>query len=307
MLDIVSKRFWFFLFTGIVILIGIISLTTFGRLKAGIEFSSGSIMTVNFEQEVSKTDLGKELAGLGYPNVIIQQVGEGDWLIRLPELTAQAKSKLETGLTAALGNFEVREFDSISPMIAAETVRTAAVAVAITTIGILLYITWSFRHMPHPFRYGNCAIIALIHDALVAVMIFSILSSIFGWEVDLMVVIGILTVIGYSINDTVVIFDRIRENLTRDIKSDFETIVNNSVVETLTRSLNTSLTTAFVVLALLLFVGASIQNFAVIMLTGIIVGTYSTICLAPQLLVVWQKGEWRRFIPGLAPQGVTKT
>ncbi|MDP2729895.1 MAG: protein translocase subunit SecF [Dehalococcoidales bacterium] len=298
MFNIVSKRFWFFLASGIVILAGIISMTTFGRLKAGIEFSSGSIMTVNFEQEVTKTRLEEELAGLGYTNVIIQRAGENDWLIRLPELTAQAKSELGTGLTAALGHFEIREFDSVSPMIATETVRTAGIAVAIATIGILLYVTWVFRRMPHPFRYGTCAIIALIHDALVAITVFSILSGVMGWEVNLMFVIGILTVIGYSINDTVVIFDRIRENLTIDIKADFETIVNNSLVETLPRSLNTSLTTAFVVLALILFVGASIQNFAVPLLTGIITGTYSSIGIASPLLVVWQKGEWRRFIPG---------
>ncbi|MFC2025517.1 protein translocase subunit SecF, partial [Chloroflexota bacterium] len=292
--------FWFFLISGVVILIGIISLVTpFGRLKAGIEFSSGSMMTVGFEQEVEKSDLEKELASLDYTNVLIQGIGESDFLIRLPELSGEAKTKLEAGLTARFETLKVKEFDAVSPMVATETAQNAAIAVAIAAIGILLYITWAFRRMPNPFHYGTCAVVALIHDTLVALGIFSILGGILGWEINLMFITGILAVIGYSVNNTVVIFDRIRENLTKDAKSDFEVVVNNSLVETLSRSLNTSLTTLFVVLALLLFVGASIQNFAVVLLIGIIAGTYSSLCIAPQLLIVWRKREWGRFLQWL--------
>ena len=136
---------------------------------------------------------------------------------------------------------------------------------------------------------------SLCCHAVVALGVFAILGGALDWEINLMFVTGILAVIGYSVNNTVVVFDRIRENLTRDSRSDFEVVVNSSLVETLSRSLNTSLTTLFVVLALLLFVGASIQNFAVVLLIGIIAGTYSSLCIAPQLLVVWRKGEWRRF------------
>jgi len=184
-------------------------------------------------------------------------------------------------------------------MIAAETTQNAAIAVAVAAVGILLYITWAFRRMPKPFHYGTCAIIALLHDALVALGVFSILGGILGWEINLMFITGILAVIGYSVNNTVVVFDRIRENLARGTSTNFEVIVNNSLVETLSRSLNTSLTTLLVVLALLFFVGASIQNFAVVLLIGIIAGTFSSLCIAPQLLVVWEKGEWRRFIQWL--------
>jgi len=297
MFDIVGKRFWFFLISGVVILAGIISLVSFG-LKAGVEFSSGSMMTVDFEQEVDQGGLSKELASLGYANVIIQRIGGGDFLIRLPELSGKAKTELETGLTAGFGTLEVRGFDAVSPMVAAETARNAAIAVAIAAIGILLYITWAFHRMPNPFRYGTCAIVALLHDTLVALGTFSILGAILGWEINLMFVTGILAVIGYSVNNTVVVFDRIRENLTKYAGSDFEVVVNNSLVETLSRSLNTSLTTLLMVLALLFFVGASIQNFAVILLSGIIAGTFSSLCIAPPLLVVWKKGEWGRFIGG---------
>ena len=295
MFNIIGKRFWFFLISGVVLLIGIISLVTFG-LKAGIEFSSGSLMTVGFEQKVDQDGLRTELASLGYANVIIQRSGESEFLIRLPELGSAAKTELEAGLTERLGTLEVREFDAVSPMVATETARNAAIAVAVAAIGILLYITWAFRRMPDPFHYGTCAIIALVHDALVALGAFSILGGILGWEINLMFVTGILAVIGYSVNNTVVVFDRIRENLTRDAKSDFEVVINNSLVETLSRSLNTSVTTLFVVLALLLFVGVSIQNFAVVLIIGIVVGTYSSLFVAPGLLVVWKKGEWGRFI-----------
>ncbi|MFC2016414.1 protein translocase subunit SecF [Chloroflexota bacterium] len=302
MFDIIGKRSWFFLISAVVILVSIISLATFG-LKAGIEFSSGSMMTVGFEQKVDQDGLRKELASLGYANVIIQRIGGGDFLIRLPELSGKAKTELETGLTAKFGTLEVGEFDAVSSMVAAETTRNAGIAVAVAAVGILLYITWAFRRMPNPFHYGTCAIVALIHDSLVALGAFSILGGILSWEINLMFVTGILAVIGYSVNNTVVVFDRIRENLTKDMKSDFEVVVNNSLVETLSRSLNTSLTTLFVVLALLLFVGVSIQNFAVVLLIGIIAGTYSSLCLAPPLLVVWRKGEWSRFTRWLTLRG----
>jgi len=298
MLDIVGKRFWFFLISGVVILIAIISLATFG-LKAGIEFSSGSIVTVSFEQEVDQDDLKQELASLGYANALIQRTSGGDFIIRTHELTGEDKTNLEDALADKFGHLSETEFNSVSPMIAAETTRNAAIAIAVAAVGILLYITWAFRRMPKPFHYGTCAIIALLHDALVALGVFSILGGILGWEINLMFITGVLAVIGYSVNNTVVVFDRIRENLRKGVSADFEVVVNNSLVETLSRSLNTSLTTLFVVLALLFFVGASIQNFAVVLLIGIITGTFSSLCIAPQLLVVWEKGEWSRFIQWL--------
>jgi len=295
MTDIVGKRFWFFVAAGAVILFCIISLGRFG-LKPGIELSSGSLLTVNFEQTVNEADLKQELANLGYSGAIVQQTGEGSFLIRTSELTSQAKTELETGLTSRFGSVTESEFYSVSPMVATETARNAGIAIGVASIGILLYVTWAFRKMPHPFRYGTCAIIALGHDALVALGIFAVLGGVLGWEINLMFITGILAIIGYSVNNTVVIFDRIRENLIKGISADFETVVNNSLVETLSRSMNTSLTTLFVVLALLLFVGASIQNFAIVLLIGIIAGTYSSLFVAPTLLLVWQNGEWGRLV-----------
>jgi len=295
MFDIAGKRFLFLIISEALILIGIISLVVFG-LKPGIEFSSGSMLTVSFEQEISQSELKQELTNLGYDNVIIQRTGAGDFFIRTQELTAQEKTALEDDLSARFGSLTEREFSSVSSMVAAETVHNAVIAVAIAAIGILLYITWAFRRMPKPFHYGTCGIIALVHDVVVVVGIFCILGAIMGWEINLMFITGVLAVIGYSINNTVVVFDRIRENLTKGVSPDFEAVVNTSLVETLSRSLNTSLTTIFVVLALLLFVGASIQNFAIVLLIGIIAGTYSSLCIAPTLLIVWDGGEWGRFL-----------
>ncbi len=300
MFDIIGKRFWFFLISGGVILISIISLVTFG-LKSGIEFSSGSMMTVSFEQEVDQGSLKQEVANLGYTNAIIQELGtgEGNFLIRTRELTGEDKTVLQDSLAAKYGHLTEAEFYSVSPMIAEETAQNAAIAVAVAALGILLYVTWAFHRMPKPFHYGTCAIIALVHDAVVALGVFSILGGILDWEINLMFITGVLAVIGYSVNNTVVVFDRIRENLRMGVSPDFEVVVNNSLVETLGRSLNTSLTTLFVVLALLFFVGATIQNFAVVLLVGVIAGTFSSICIAPPLLVVWEKGEWGRFIQWL--------
>jgi len=298
MIDLVGKRFRFFLISAVVILIGIISLLTFG-LKMGIEFSSGSLLTIDFEQDVAQGELKEALVDLGYDNVIIQRTGAGDYLIRTEELSTEGKAEMEAGLEARFGSLTEPEFSSVSPLIATETLRTAVIAVAVAALGILFYVTWAFRRMPKPFHYGTCAIIALTHDAVVALGVFSILGGILNWQVNMMFITGILAVIGYSVNNTVVIFDRIRENIRLDINANFETVVNNSLVETLGRSVNTSLTTLVVVLALLFFVGATIQNLVAVLIIGIIAGTFSSICIAPTLLVVWDKKEWGRFISWL--------
>lgn len=287
MIDIIGKRNWYFIIAGVMVIACIIFLAVFG-LKAGVEFSSGSVMTVGFEQQVEKSDLEDELNELGYTSAIIQEVGDDSFLVRLPRLTAAEKTTLETDLTETFETLVIREFDDVSEMVASETTRNAGIAVAVATIGILLYIAWAFRRMPHPFHYGICAIIALVHDTLIALGIFAVLGGIFGWEIDLKFIIGILAVIGYSVNNTVVVFDRIRENLLTDSRSSFTTVVNNSLIETLTRSLNTSLTTLFVVLALMFFVGTVIQNFTAILLVGIIAGTFSSLFIAPSLLVLWR-------------------
>jgi preprotein translocase subunit SecF len=298
MINFVGKRFWFFTVSFILILIGLLSLTTFG-LKPSIEFTSGSMLTIDFEQPVEQSQLVSELANLGYPNALVQRTGAGDYLVRTPELNSDQKKQLEDGLMTKFGKLVETQFDSSSPMIATETTRNAGIAVAVASLGILIYLTIAFRRMPHPIRYGTCAVIALIHDAFISLGVFSVLGGILNWQVNLMFITGIMTIIGYSVNNIVVIFDRIRENSRLGISANFESLVNSSLVETLGRSLNTIITTLITVFALMLFVGSSIQNFVVVLTVGLIVGTFDSICVAPMLLIVWDKKEWGKFVSWL--------
>ncbi len=297
MINIIGHRFWFFLISGIVILAGIIALIVFG-LHPGIEFKSGSEITISFEQPVAKEQVVQALSDLGYGagSAIVRKSGT-DFIIDLPELNDEAKTELLAGLTDRLGPFQDGGFQLVSAKAAADTTRNVAIAVAISALGMLLYISWAFHRMPNPLRWGTCAIVALVHDVLVVVGVFAILSGIFGWQVDLMFIAGVLTVIGYSVNDTIVIFDRIREKVSRNPGAEFEALVNNSLLETLSRSLITGLGTLFVLVALLLFVGTSIQNLVVVLLAGIVTGSYSSFGTAASLLVVWEKREWGRLIP----------
>ena len=307
MFDIVGKRTWFFAVSLVLILASAIALAVLG-LKPGIDFSSGSITTLSFEEAVTPEEVEDELTRLGYTAQV--EESQGKIIIHTVELTTAERATMEQRLVSKFGpvDEDSKGFENVSPVIAKETARIAGIAVGVAAIGILIYITWAFRRMPRPLRYGTCAVIALVHDVLVVLGVFAILGSFMNWEVNLMFITGILAVVGYSVNNTVVVFDRIRENLRQGLSADFEVVVNSSLVETLSRSLNTSVTTLAVVLALVLFVGVSIQNFAVVLLIGVIAGTYSSLFVAPQLLVVWEQGRWSGFIrrPSLTAGGVRK-
>ena len=318
MIDFVGRRKWYFLISGIVILIGIVFLVPVGPfgLAWGIEFTSGSMMTLSFEQEVTQAELHAEMASLGHSEAIIQGTGEGDFLVRTSKLAEEVKDP-ETGetmteeeairraLEGRFGPVEILSSYDISPSMARGIASNAAIAVAVAAVGILLYVTWAFRRLMRSFRFGVCAIVTLVHDVLIVLGIYAFFGSFFLMEVDVMFITGVLTVVGYSVNDTIVVFDRIRENRTKSTGSSMETIVNNSIIETLGRSLSTSLTTIFVLLALFLFGGATIHNFVLVLLLGVIVGTYSSIFIASQLLVAWENGElgrlFRRILPRRLP------
>jgi len=293
MFNIIGKRPVFFTITAVLLAGSAIALAVLG-LEPGIDFSSGSITTLSFEQAVDANDVEDELTALGFTGRVDEW--QGDMVVHTVRLTPAEKTTIEEGLEAKFGPAEERGFESVDPIIAEETARTAGIAVGVSAVGILIYLTWAFRRMPKPLHYGVCAVIALVHDLIVVLGIFSILGGIFNWEINLMFITGILAVIGYSVNNTVVVFDRIRENLQRGISPSFNMVINTSLIESLSRSLNTSLTTLAVVLALVLFVGVSIQNFAVVLLIGIIAGTYSSLFIAPMLLAVWEKGDWQGFI-----------
>jgi preprotein translocase subunit SecF len=290
MIDLVGKRNWFFLISAIVIIPGIISLAVFG-LKPGVDFSSGTAMTLNFDKKVELSQLRQELSDLGYDMAVVQPAGEGEFFVRLPEISAEETTKLTEGLEAGLDTtLTISSLYSVSPVVAEGTVRNTIIAVVVASIGILLYISWAFRKMPKPLRWGTCAVIALIHDLVVVIAVFSILGWVAGVEIDALFVNGVLAVVGVSVNNIVVVFDRIRENLKRGVSRDFEVIVNYGIIESLGRSLNTGLATLFVILALYLLGGTTTHTLVLALLIGIATGIYSSLCIAGQLLVVWEKG-----------------
>ncbi|MEN8614699.1 protein translocase subunit SecF [Dehalogenimonas sp. THU2] len=291
--NIIGKRKLFLSLSGALIVLSLIFLGAFG-LKSGIDFSSGSLLTVAFDSAPELSDLRSELSDLGYGTAIIQETGSEDFIIRLPSITDAQKNTLEDGLETAFGALTERSFESVDPIIASQTSRIALIAVGLASVGILLYLTYAFRRMPKPLHYGTGAVVAVLHDVVAVLGIYAVLAAAFGWEINLVFIIGILAVIGYSVNNTVVVFDRIRENALRGVAPTFEGVVNRSVAETLIRSINTSLTTIIVVLALMLFVGATIQNLAVVMLIGIIVGTYDSVFVAPAILVIWDNFDKKR-------------
>ena len=299
MMDIVGKRYWFFFISALIIIPGIISLAVFG-LEPGVDFSSGSTMTLRFDAEVEQNQLRQQLADLGYDEAMIQRTGDGDFIVRVREISAEVRQELVDGLRAELDTeVTVRDSYTVSPIIATETGRNAAIAVGIAAVFMLFYIAWAFRRMPRPLRWGTCAIVALIHDVLVVMGIFSILGWVVGIQIDALFITGMLTVVGYSVNNTVVVFDRIRENVSKGTSKDLEVTVNSSILETLSRSLNTSVTTLFVILAIFLFGGVTIHYFILVLLIGVIAGTYSSMCIAGPLLVIWDKREWGRFFSWL--------
>lgn len=290
MIDLVGKRNWFFLISAIVIIPGIISLAVFG-LKPGVDFSSGTAMTLNFDKEVELSQLRQELTDLGYDRAVVQPAGEGEFFIRLPEISSEQTTKLKDSLQTGLDTtITVSSLYSVSPIVAAGTVRNTIIAVVVASIGILLYISWAFRKMPKPLRWGTCAVIALMHDLVVVIAVFSILGWAAGMEVDALFVTGVLAVVGVSVNNIVVVFDRIRENLKRGVSRDFEVIANYGIVESLGRSLNTGLATLFVIVALYLLGGVTTHTLVLALMIGIATGIYSSLCIAGQLLVVWEKG-----------------
>ncbi|MGN6701205.1 MAG: protein translocase subunit SecF, partial [Thermomicrobiales bacterium] len=226
--------------------------------------------------------------------------------IRLRELKEGSPQKLalENAFRAKFGDFTQLQLQTVGPTVGTSISQRAILAIAFASIGILCYIAYAFRKAQHPFRFGVCAIIAMIHDVFVLLGIFAILGYFFNIEIDSLFVTAVLTVIGFSVHDTIVVFDRVRENTIRRVASSYEEIVNYSLVQTMVRSLNTSLTVVFTLLALYLFGGETIKNFVLALLIGIVSGTYSSIFNASLLLVVWdhqeRDGILRRFRRGPA-------
>jgi preprotein translocase subunit SecF len=290
MIDIVGKRNWFFIISICLLLPGIISMIAFG-FRLGVDFSSGTIMTLNFTPAVDQSVLRQQMGQLGFGDATIQKTSTGDFLVRTKGIDTDQKTALLDGLKKGLNSdVAVRDFNTVSPLVASEVARNAAVAVGVASLFMIVYIAFAFRKMPSPFKWGFSAVIALLHDVLIVMGIFSILGWAIGYQVDSMFIVAMLTIVGYSINNTCVVYDRIRENVRKGISKDFAVTVNSSILETIARCINTSLTVILTCLAIFLFGGVTIQQFIMALLIGVVVGIYDSVFVAGPLLVLWDRG-----------------
>ncbi len=313
MFKIIQRRYWYFALSAIVIIPGliamIVSTVQFGTpLKLSIDFTGGALQELRFERPVQPAEVRQVFVTRGYGDTTVQTTSDARTvLIRSKFLDDQAKSQIQADLHDAFGAFDELRFEAVGPTIGSEVTQAATVAVIAASLVILTFIWWAFRKVPNSFRYGVCAVIAEIHDVLVATGLFSLAGLLIGWEVDALFLTALLTVIGFSVQDTIVVFDRIRENIPKRRGEDYETIVNRSLLETLHRSLATQLNAIFVLIAISMFGGATIKQFVTVLLVGLISGTYSSIFNAVPLLVVWQKGEVGNFFRRLLgrPERVT--
>jgi preprotein translocase subunit SecF len=304
-MNIIKNRYFYFFLSLLVIIPGIVFMglnwqkTKTGPLQLGIDFRGGSLLELKFEgtrpsaEKVSA--LYKELSTEAQPiaDPVVQALGEDSMSIRSKAMSDETKGQIVTKLETSTGSkVIVLDFTSVSPSVGGEVTRAAGIAIFFAAAAILLYIWWAFRSVEHAYRYGTAAIIAMLHDVLVVVGTEAILGYFLGWEADALFLTALLTVIGFSVHDTIVVFDRVRENSNILRRVEYETMVNHSIVQTLDRSITTQLTVMFTLFALVLFGGESIRHFVVILLIGIFSGTYSSIFNAAPILVVWENREW---------------
>jgi preprotein translocase subunit SecF len=295
-MNIVKRRYLYFAISLVVIIPGLIALLVWG-FPLAIDFTGGSLLDVTFSgqaPEPSQILAVYDQFGLG--DAQVQSSGLQEVIIRSKDMTEDLKTQIVDAMQQKFNQtITVQRFDTVGPSVGQEVATRAAEAVGLAAIGIMAYITYAFRGVSHAFRYGAAAIIAMLHDVAVVIGVEAILGHFLGWEVDSLFLTALLTVIGFSVHDTIVVFDRIRENSNIYRRLPYETVVNHSVIQTLDRSINTQLTVMFTLLALVLFGGVTIRHFVVTLLVGVFSGTYSSIFNASPILVVWENREWRNW------------
>jgi preprotein translocase subunit SecF len=293
-LDIVGHRNWFFALSLIIIIPGIISMASRGFLL-GIDFAGGTEFTVTFENKPSIAQVESAVASEVAGGSVIE-TGNGGFIIRTPPLTPAGQTSVENALTKQLGPMNVQQVLEVGGTIAGETIAFALLAVVVASLAILGLLAWRFHNVPGGwragFQFGGSALAALLHDVFLLTGTFSIMGRVFGLrigEIDSLFVTAVLTVVGFSVHDTIVVFDRIRENLRVSQRLSFEQVVNLSIMQTAARSIITSFTVVLVLVSILIAGGATLKGFALALLIGIVSGTYSSIFNAAPLLVVWRR------------------
>lgn len=288
---LMDKKWWFFIFSFLLILPGVFSLAVY-KLNLGVDFTGGALLEYRFEKAVDKIAAREELIKNKIETISVIDSGPNTYIFKTKPINDTQVGEARKVLSDTFGKVEEVRIESVGPIIGGETTKNAVIAVLVASVMIILYLALAFRKVPKPassWRFGITAVAALLHDVLLLLGVFSLLGYFWKVEIDVLFVTALLTVIGFSVHDTIVVFDRIRENLPKYLSRKFIDVANISITQTLGRSLNTSLTVVFVLLALLLFGGESIRWFVVALLVGIISGTYSSIFNATALLVLWEE------------------
>ncbi len=294
-MDIVGKRYLYFMISLIAIVPGLIGLMLWG-LPLAVDFAGGSLVEIRFSSGTAPTlEAAREVyTQFGLEDAEVRSSGVDDLIIRTPTIDDATNNRIIEAMEAEFNDtITVLRFDSVGPTVGQEVTLRAAGAVGLAALAIMLFIWYAFRGVPNAHRYGISAIIAMLHDVAVVFGMQAILSHFLGWEVDALFLTALLTVIGFSVHDTIVVFDRIRENATKYRRQPYEKTVNDSILQTLVRSVNTQLTVFLTLLALVIFGGSTIRHFVVILMIGVLTGTYSSIFNAAPILVVWEKREWK--------------
>jgi preprotein translocase subunit SecF len=295
-MNILGKRYIFFGVSLLIIIPGLILLFA-GNIPLSIDFTGGSLLEVSFtDQSPQPADIIAIYEETNISDTQVQTSETGSYIIRSQFLENDQRDAILSALGDQIGEVTVIRFDSVGPSIGEQVTSRGSLAVAVSSILVVLFIAWSFRGVQNAFRYGICAILAMLHDVAIIFSFTAFGSVLFGWEIDSLFLTALLTVIGFSMQDTIVVFDRIRENTNIYRRLDFETLVNHSIVQTLQRSINTQLMTVeFLLLALVMFGGITLQEFASILLIGLLSGTYSSIFIAAPILVLWENREWKNW------------
>jgi preprotein translocase subunit SecF len=261
-----------------------------GLLPLGIDYTGGTLWEMRFPQSVAVSDMRQVFVDAGYADTNAVSVEDDRTiLVKFKNIDIPEKDALAGQLRTQFGEFEERSYRSIGPSIGNEVSRAAVGAVIISSVLILLYLTWAFREVSHPFRFGICAVVALVHDVLVTVSFIGIMNWVAGWEIDALFLTAILTVIGYSVSDSIVVFDRIRENFKRHRGETLAMVANRSIIETAQRSLGTQMATLLTLVSILMLGGPTLQKFMATLIIGIVSGTYSSIFNATALLIAWEE------------------
>ena len=300
MTNFVQRRKLFFTITGILILVSLAALIASAvlfqgqALRISTDFTGGTLFVLQFEKSATESDIRGVFVDHGQAGAIVQQLGaveDNTWQVRTRSTDGDEVAQILDDLDATAGTIDrqLSNWSVVEPTVGAEVAKQAALAMLVASAVVLTFIWYSFRRVPNPIRYGVVTIVAMLVNVVISLGFYALMGILYGWEADALFLTAMLTVIGFSVQDLIVVFDRIRENIPRYRSESFEMIVNRSVAETVMRSLVTQLNAMFVMVAILLFGGVTIKPFIAVMLIGMVSETYTSLCVAVPLLVVWEK------------------